>query len=68
MATPTKAQQSAAALAYRQARADHIAEVLDAEIAATGERVQSAQRALERHRNRYAQLIEARTDLRELGS
>ena len=59
MATTSKTAQ-------RRAQLDHIAEVLDAEIASTGERVQSAQRSLERHRARYAQLIEARTDLRGL--
>lgn len=52
--------------AQRQTQLDHIAEVLDAEIASTGERVLSAQRSLERHRTRYAQLIDARTDLRQL--
>lgn len=64
MATQTR--QSAAASAARQSKLDHIAEVLDAEIASTGERVQSAQRSLERHQHRYAALIEARTDLRNL--
>jgi hypothetical protein len=50
----------------RQARLDHIAEVLDTELAAAGERMQSAERSLNRARARYAQLIEARTDLRSL--
>lgn len=59
MATTTRAQQ-------RRTQLDLIAEALDADIAATGERVQSAQRSLERHRARYAQLIAARTALREL--
>jgi hypothetical protein len=50
----------------RQARLDHIAEVLDTELAAAGERMQSAERSLNRALARYAQLIEARTDLRSL--
>lgn len=59
MATTTRA-------AERRRKLDLIAEALDADIAATGERVQSARRSLERHQTRYAQLIEARTALREL--
>lgn len=59
MAQPTRAAQ-------RQATIDHIAEVLDAELASAGERMQSAERSLSRARSRYAQLIEARTQLREL--
>jgi hypothetical protein len=52
--------------AQRQLDVDHIAEVLDAELAAAGERMQSAERSLTRARQRYAQLIEARTALRGL--
>lgn len=59
MAQPTRA-------AHRRAAIDQIAEVLDMELATAGERMQSAERSLARARQRYAQLIEARTQLREL--
>lgn len=61
MATQTRA-------ARKLELADGIAEVLDSELAAAGERMQSAERSLTRARGRYAQLIEARTALRELSN
>lgn len=59
MPAPTRAAQRAAQL-------DQVTQVLDAEIAATGERIQSAQRALDRHRGKYAELVEARATVRAL--
>lgn len=50
----------------RQQHADRIAQTLDAQLVKVGERMQNAERTLSRARDEYAQLIQARTDLREL--
>lgn len=50
----------------RQQQADRIGQALDAQLVKVGERMQNAERQLSRARDEYAQLIQARTELREL--
>jgi len=50
----------------RAADLDTLAETIDKELAAAGERVQSAQRSLARAHDRYGELVEARSIIRGL--
>lgn len=50
----------------RQQAADNIAQALDAQLVKVGERMQNAERTLARARDEYAQLIQARSQLRDL--
>lgn len=45
---------------------DRLAETVDRQIAQAGERMTSAERSLERARDRYGELIEARSIIRGL--